>query len=139
MKIMERRKDHGKIEPMPKKQFRKIERAFKRRGGIILCGVDVDIFLRQQQAEGATLDEKTVLLMRNPGRAAVFEEMIHTAQYRRGENDGSRLSRVLNEIAAQKKLLRNVKAYKLTQNEIEQTRRALVSYETELENLKNKN
>lgn len=135
---MERKKDRGKIEPMPKKQFRKIERAFKRMGGVILCNEEVDNFLGQQQAEGATLDGMTVLLVQNPGRAAVFEEMIHAAQYRRGENDGSHLSRILNEIDAQKKLLRNAKAYKLTQNEIEQTRRALVSYETELENLKNK-
>lgn len=94
--------------------------------------------LCQQQAEGAALDGMTVLLMQNPGRAAVFEEMIHAAQFRRGENDGSHLSCVLNEIDAQKKLLRNAKAYKLTQNEIEQTRCALASYEAELENLKSK-
>ena len=136
---MERKKDRGKIEPMPKKQFRKIERAFKRMGGLIICNNEVDSFLSQQQAEGATLDGTTVLLTQNPGRAAVFEEMIHAAQYRRGENDGSNLSRILNEIDAQKRLLRNAKAYKLTQNEIEQTRRALALYEADLEKLKNKN
>lgn len=139
MKEWNAKKDRNKIEPMPKKQFRKIERAFKRMGGVILCNEEADDFLSQQQAEGATLDGMTVLLVQNPGRAAVFEEMIHAAQYRRGENDGSQRSRILNEIEAQKKLLRNAKVYKLTQNEIEQTRRALASFEAELENLKNKN
>ncbi len=133
---MERKKDNTKIEPMPKKQFRRIERAFKRQGGIIICNEEAERFLEIQNSEGSTLDAKTIILSRNPGRAAVYEEMIHAAQYRRGENDGSHLSRVLNEIAAQKILLKNAKAYGLTKNEIEQTRRALASYEYELETLK---
>lgn len=133
---MERKKDNTKIEPMPKKQFRKIERAFKQQGGIIICNEESERFLEAQNSEGSTLDAKTIILRRNPGRAAVYEEMIHAAQYRRGENDGSHLSRVLNEIAAQKILLKNAKAYGLTKNEIEQTQRALASYEAELETLK---
>ncbi len=133
---MERKKDNTKIEPMPKKQFRKIERAFKQQGGIIICNEESERFLEAQNSEGSTLDAKTIILRRNPGRAAVYEEMIHAAQYRRGENDGSHLSRVLNEIAAQKILLKNAKAYGLTNSEIEQTRRALASYEEELKTLK---
>ena len=133
---MELKKDNTKIEPMPKKQFRKIERAFKQQGGIIICNEEAERFLEAQNSEGSTLDAKTIILRRNPGRAAVYEEMIHAAQYRRGENDGSHLSRVLNEIAAQKILLKNARAYGLTKNEIEQTRRALASYEAELETLK---
>lgn len=133
---MERKKDNAKIEPMPKKQFRRIERAFNRQGGIIICNEEAERFLEVQNSEGSTLDAKTIILRRNPGRAAVYEEMIHAAQYRRGENDGSHLSRVLNEISAQKILLKNARAYGLTKNEIEQTRRALASYEAELETLK---
>lgn len=61
------------------------------------------------------------MLKQNPGRASVFEELIHATQYRNGENDGSYVSRLNCEIKAQKKLLRNNKAYKLTETETEQT------------------
>ena len=72
------------------------------------------------------------MLKQNPGRASVFEELIHATQYRNGENDGSYVSRLNCEIKAQKKLLRNNKAYKLTEAEVEQTKIALQQYESEL-------
>lgn len=72
------------------------------------------------------------MLKQNPGRASVFEELIHATQYRNGENDGSYVSRLNCEIKAQKKLLRNNKAYKLTEAEVEQTKIALQQHESEL-------
>ena len=72
------------------------------------------------------------MLKQNPGRASVFEELIHATQYRNGENDGSYVSRLNCEIKAQKKLLRNNKAYKLTEAEVEQTKIVLQQYESEL-------
>ena len=72
------------------------------------------------------------MLKQNPGRASVFEELIHATQYRNGENDGSYVSRLNCEIKAQKKLLRNNKAYKLTEAEVEQTKIALQQNESEL-------
>ena len=59
--------------------------------------------------------------------------MIHTAQYRNGKNDGSTKSMILCEIEAQKKLLANSKLYKLTGNEIAQTKRALEMYLRQLD------
>ena len=76
------------------------------------------------------------MLKKNPGRASVFEELIHATQYKNGENDGSYESRLKCEIAAQKKLIRNRKAYKLTQNEVKQTEQALIAYEDELNKFK---
>lgn len=72
------------------------------------------------------------MLKQNPGRASVFEELIHATQYRNGENDGSYVSRLNCEIKAHKKLLRNNKAYKLTETEVEQTKIVLQQYESEL-------
>ena len=125
---MFRKKNPEKIEPMPKKQLRKIESAFKRQGGIIQMNQATDEYLETKHAEGITYDSKTVLLRQNPGRASVFEEMIHTAQYRDGKNDGTRKSTLLNEIEAQRKLIKNAGAYKLTPPEIRQTERALAMY-----------
>lgn len=52
-------------------------------------------------AEGITLNENTILLRQNPGRASVFEELIHATQFRQSLNDGSQISRIQNEFAAQ--------------------------------------
>lgn len=126
------------IEAMPKKQLRRIEKTFKKNGGIILRGNDVDKYLKQRQAEAITLNANTIILRQNPGRASVFEELIHTAQFKNGKNDGSYLSRLNCEIEAQEKLLRYAKAYNLTKNEIKQTRIALKNYKKELRNYKAK-
>lgn len=91
-----------------------------------------DKYLTSKNAEAITYDAKTILLKQNPGRAAVFEELIHATQYRIGENDGSYLSRLKCEIMAQRKLLENQKAYRLTKAEVEQTESALRSYQNEL-------
>ena len=122
------------IEPMPKKQFRRIARAFKAHGGVIQQSPETDEYLRNvAHAEGTTYNATTILLMQKPSRASVFEELIHSEQYRNGRNDGSPKSRIMNEIEAQEKLLRNAKYYKLTEPEIIQTQEALAYYRKELE------
>lgn len=130
---MFRRKKEGKIEPMPKKQFQRIVKRFKAQGGIFQFDEETDHYLDSRNAEAITYDAKTILIQQNPGRASVFEELIHTAQYRNGRNDGSLKSRLLCEIEAQEKLIRNANAYKLTKPEIEQTKKALAAYQKELE------
>lgn len=129
---MYRKKNTGKIEPMPKKQLRKIEKSFKAKGGIIQSNAETDAYLDSKNAEAITYDAFTILLKQNPGRASVFEELIHATQYRNGENDGSYISRLKCEISAQKKLIKNANAYKLTDNEVIQTKKALQMYEQEL-------
>ncbi len=120
------------VVPMPKKQFRNIKKAFQRQGGIIQQNDETDSYLETKHAEGITYDAKTILLKKNPSRASVFEELIHATQYRKGKNDGSTKSRLLNEIEAQEKLLKYAQAYKLTESEIEQTKNALKRYQEEL-------
>ena len=130
--VVYRKKNPDKIEPMPKKQFHKIEKAFKRQGGIMQYSEETDAYLDSKHAEAITYDAKTILLKTNPGRASVFEELIHTYQYRTGKNDGSYVSRLKCEIEAQKKLIQHSRAYQLTDKEIEQTKVALEAYESEL-------
>ena len=135
---MYRKSKKGKVEPMPKKQFHRLEKSFKRRGGIIQYSQATDDYLASKHAEGITYDSKTILLKQNPGRASVFEELIHAHQYRTGKNDGSYLSRLNSEIDAQKKLIRHSSLFQLTQQEIEQTKSALESYKKELKDYYNK-
>lgn len=99
---MYRKKSDFRIEPMPKKQLHRIEKRFKALGGIIQYDEETDKYLKSKNAEAITYNSTTILIKRNAGRASVFEELIHTAQYRNGENDGTYISRLRCEIAAQK-------------------------------------
>ena len=93
------------VEPMPQKQLQRIVKSFKSHGGIIQMSDSTDEYLKSKNAEAITYNEKTILLMQKPSRASVFEELIHATQYKKGENDGSYVSRLKCEIAAQKKLI----------------------------------
>ena len=117
---------------MPKKQLHKIEKCFKKQGGIIQRSSEIDSYLQEKNAEAITYDAHTILLKSNPGRASVFEELIHATQYKNGENDGSYIGRLMCEISAQEKLLTYQKAYKLTEKEIIQTKKALKAYKEDL-------
>ena len=133
---MYRKRRENKIEPMPKKQLQKIEKAFKKRGGIIERSKDIDSYLDSKNAEAITYNQQIILLKSNPGRASVFEELIHATQYKKGQNDGSYESRLRCEIEAQQKLIKHSKAYKLTKAEIEQTKASLETYKKEYEKYK---
>ncbi len=129
---MERKHREGYVEPMPKKQLRRITKNFQKNGGIMQMDNETDAYLASKDAEAITYDAHTILLRQNPGRASVFEELIHTAQYRNGENDGSYESRLHCEILAQEKLIKYKNAYRLSDAEVNQTRSALESYKKEL-------
>lgn len=129
---MYRKKSDFKIEPMPKSQLHRIEKRFKAQGGIIQHNESTDEYLKSKNAEAITYNATTILIRQNAGRASVFEELIHATQYRNGENDGTYISRLECEILAQKKLIKCAKLYKLTDNEIIQTKQALAAYESEL-------
>lgn len=124
------------VEPMPKRQLQGIIKDFKKKGGLILIDDDTDNFLRKQGAEGSTLNESTILLVKNPSRSAVYEELIHAEQYRKGKNDGSRKSRLICEIEAQKMLICKKDELGITDKENEQTKLALRAYEEEYRQLK---
>lgn len=129
---MYRKPKSDKIEPMPRKQFRKIAKSFKQNGGIMQFDEITERYLDSKNAEAITYNANTILIRQNPSRASVFEELIHTEQYRNGRNDGSYKSRLECEIEAQKKLIKYSKAYKLTEQEVFQTQKALEAYENEL-------
>ena len=112
-------------EPMPQKQFDRIRRAAEKRGIAILSDADSERYVLSRGAEAITLNADTICLMRNPSRVAVFEELIHATQYKRGEIDGTPLSIAKAEVAAKEKLLRHAKAYGLTDIEIENTKKLL--------------
>ena len=129
---MYRKKTQDNIEAMPKKQLQRIIKGYKRQGGVIQMNEATDAYLENKKAEAITYNSNTILLKQKPGRAAVFEELIHATQYRLDRNDGSERSRLVCEIEAQEKLIRCQKSYGLTTQEVHQTERALKQYKADL-------
>ena len=108
---------------MPKEQFDIIKKSFEKNGkNIFRANDESEHYVRKRGAEAITLNENTVLFTKNPSRAAVFEELIHTSQWRNGKIDGTGISILKCEVEVKEKLLRNAKAYNLTDSEIEATK-----------------
>ncbi len=110
---------------MPKKQFQRICRALRRHGVAVWLGAETDAICRLQGVEAFTLNRNTVAFSKNPSRSVVFEELIHLSQFSNNKCDGSRVSRIKCEIEAKEKVLKYSKSYRLTERDIEITRRAL--------------
>lgn len=123
------------VTPMPKSQLQKIAKAFKRNGGMIDQTSNAQSYLSMRQAQGVTLNAGTILLVKNPTRAVVFEELIHTAQFRTGKCGTSAIGNAACEVEAKKKLIRYAKAYGLSDAEIRETKKLLKKDEKEYERL----
>ena len=98
-------------------------------------GAEAELYLDSRESEACTLNGYTILFRKRPGRAAVYEELIHAAQFRDGKNDGSIRSVYKNEIEAKRQLLVRAKEFQLTEPEIRHTRISLELYERELQKL----
>ena len=127
--ILARVGNDSRIEPMPSEQFYRIVRAAAKVGIEIRTNSEAVHVLDKMQVEGITFDDKLIFLYPNSGRAAVFEELIHCSHHRKGimGNVGP-IERTRSEIVANAKLIRFAKAYKLTQPEIDRTKRNLHDY-----------
>ena len=105
---------------MDEKRFLKIKCAFEKNGGIIVMSEDVDRHLDFVGADAATLNENIILIRsdRIPSASAIFEELIHTAQYKSGKITGTNWNEL--EIEAKEKLIKYQIQYKITdlENEI---------------------
>lgn len=112
-------------ESMPREQLDRIVAAFRQHGGVMQMDEATDAFLKMRGVEAITYNASTILMSTEPSRAAVFEELIHTRQWRTGELIDDPISKARAEISAKEKLLQNAKAYRLTDGDIEITRQLL--------------
>jgi uncharacterized protein (DUF1778 family) len=95
--------------------FNKIKRAFERRGGVIDQSLEAQRYLQSRNAEAATFNSKTIVLKAQPSSAEVFEELIHTAQYRSGRARGDNILEM--EIEASEKLIRHRRVYRISNDD----------------------
>lgn len=125
-------------QAMDPAEFARIKSAFERTGGVIDQSAEGVRRLDHYDVEASTLGNYITL---RPGasRSAVFEELIHATQNRLGRNDWSPMSRTLNEIEAQEKLIRFRHQYRIPNEETRQTIQALRDYREKLQRLQNSN
>jgi len=111
--------------PMDAKQFARIKIAFEKNGGIIDSSPELDRHLDSRGSEAAAFSEDTIIVKSGqiPSASAMFEELIHTTQYKSGRATGSNWIQM--EIEAKEKLVRYQKQYKIPNIENERTLRQI--------------
>lgn len=96
--------------------FARMKAAFERQGGVMKVDAESTRLAQTLGVEGITFDAKTIALPQNPSTSAVYEELIHTAQLRRGMTDVTQM-----EIEAAEKLIRFRRGYRIPNAETRQT------------------
>lgn len=94
---------------------------FRAAGGVVDQSVDAQRYVQARGAGGLTLNQVTILLPANPTRTAVFEELIHAEQFRKGvtiEADSGGMLPFEAEAAAT--LIRNRHDWRLPPDEVRQ-------------------
>jgi hypothetical protein len=103
-------------------QDEEIQSAFERKPGRIMLADENSALELNRLArpgmtvEGQTLNQNVIFLQPRPSTSSVYEELIHTAQLRRGMTD-----KIQMEIEAAQKLIRFSERYHIPAAETQQT------------------
>jgi hypothetical protein len=109
---------------------------FRRAGGVVDQSVDAQRYLQTRGAGGLTINQETILLPANPTRTAVYEELVHVEQFRRGVTLEAGRGGVLRfEIEVAETLIRNRQAWQLPADEVRQVIENLRNMRAELQRL----
>jgi hypothetical protein len=109
---------------------------FRAAGSVVDQSVDAQRYLEARGAVGLTLNRETILLPANPTRTAVFEELVHAEQFRRGVTIEAGRGGVLRfEAEAAETLIRNRHPWQLPPDEVRQVIENLRNITAELQRL----
>jgi hypothetical protein len=109
---------------------------FRAAGGVVDQSVDAQRYLQTRAAGGLTFNQDTILLPASPTRTAVFEELVHADQFRRGVMVEAGKGGVLRfEAGAAETLIRNRRVWQLPPDEIRQVIENLRNSRAELHKL----
>lgn len=133
-------------EPVNEKIFIQVKRNLERQGFTIQCDQETDIYLEKRGQEAcviSTSDGKPIILFHSKLSASgMYEELIHLTQINKMQTtilDGKEYLIELSEkeIEAKEKLLRNSKAYGITEYEIDIIKESINDYRQRIRRLKN--
>lgn len=125
------------IPPMDEGTFKRIKASLEKQGVKVIQDADSDSFLEYMEAEALTLSDGSGILFQSgriPSASAVYEEVIHVKQIqRKGAVSSEDTIEYLNrEIEANEKVLKNKKAYHLTELDIQSIEHNLAYYYEQL-------
>ena len=115
--------------------------AFRRRGGVVSTGPEIDAYLASRGAYAVTFDAKTICLASDATRSSVFEEFIHAAQHRTGQfakassRHGTARAVAMMEADAAERLIRHRHEWSLPNAETRETTRRLREFRRQLERI----
>ncbi len=94
---------------------------FRTAGGMVDQSAGAQAYLHARQAGGLTFNHQTILLPASPTRTAIFEELVHADQFRRGVTIEAGRGGVLRfEAEAAETLIRNRHTWQLPPDEVRQ-------------------
>lgn len=109
---------------------------FRAAGGVVDQSGDAQRYLRARRAGGLTVNQQTILLPAKPTRTAVFEELVHAEQFRKGVMIEAGSGGVLRfESEAAEILIRHRHTWQLPRKEVRQVIENLRNIRAELQRL----
>ena len=122
--------------PISRPELNRITKSFRKSGGKILMGPEIDERLSNIGAEASIIGDDLIMFSSKAGRAAIHEELIHAKQKRAHGEPKNNAEICRREIEAGNILLENSDKWKLTEQEIENTRLLIKKYTKDLEDLR---
>lgn len=119
------------IKPISEKRFNELTVEARKNGANILRGTEeVEEHLNSRKAHASTVGD-TILFRKEVSVSEVLEETYHFMQIKNGTNGNlpEPEKTYVNEIEAQKYLIKNATKYKIPRSETEETQKALENYE----------
>jgi len=127
----------SKQKPIEKKIVDRVKAALVKKGTILEQSPEWDEHLIRNYAEAVTYSDGTIIMHTKVSASGFFEELIHYGQVKSGRAIfGDHQNNLEMEIEAKEKLLRNQRAYGVTDFEVELLTNTLQKYRIELETLK---
>ena len=124
-------------KPIDKEVFERVKESLAKKGIAIHQSEESDKWLISKGAEAVTFSDGTIVMHTNVSASGFFEELIHYGQIKNGRSiAGDIENNILLEIEAKERLIKNRKAYGITDYEIEVLTDGLNYYKIELEKIR---
>lgn len=118
-----------KQKPVDKAVLNRVLKALKKQGVTVWMDNEADKFLNYKGAEASTLYPDIIAYHSKLSVSGMFEEIIHLTQLKKLGHEPSKTETIKMEIEAKEKLLRNSKAYGITDYETQITRESIAFYQ----------
>ena len=123
--------------PVNKEVITRVKRSLAEKGITLEQSAEIDSWLISKGAEAVTFSNGMMLMHTEVSASGLFEELIHYGQLIGGRViEGDVENNLLLEIEAKERLLKNRKAYRITDYEVEILTDILNNYKAQLDDIR---